>query len=100
MPPQDWYDLAKALASPLLILLVGALAQRSSRSQEAQLGRIEASLLTVGATAGAHAERLASGQVMIDDLRGRLDHVEDRERDRRCYGPCPVCHPAQTKHTG
>jgi hypothetical protein len=100
MPAQVWFDLAKTLASPLLILFVGAIIQRSFRAQDAQLSRIETSLLTLGTAVGSHAERLASGQVMIDNLRDRLGDLESRERDRRCYGPCPVCHPAQAKHTG
>jgi hypothetical protein len=63
---------------------------RNVRAQDDKLSAIGTDVRQLAGAVGNHGERLAAGDEQLKAHGERLQGIEDRERERGCFGRCRV----------
>jgi hypothetical protein len=80
-----WATLA---AVGLLLAVLAWVLRQSLAGLGRKLDGIELGVQRLASTVGNHGESLAKGAAEFDYLRGAVRGLEDRERQRACFGAC------------
>lgn len=71
--------------------------KRNVKAADATIARVEAAITAVASdvrqlasAVQGHETRLAEGKVTMENHGQRLLGLEERERERGCFGPCPA----------
>ena len=88
---------AAGIVTTILVAWATLSARRSARSADDRSAQINTSLTAIAtdvrqltSTVSSHDSSLAVGREKFTQIEGRLTGLEDRERQRGCFGHCPM----------
>ena len=84
-----WITIATFVCT-IIIGLVAFLIRRSLSAQDTVLNGMASDMRQISSRVSSHAEALAAGTVRFSELDKRVEGLEERERARGCFGPCPT----------